>query len=500
MISKGKHLGALLILPAIMLGCEQQHRLSLKQLDSIQLDKSQLKVEVLTSGMEVPWDLEVDDMGFLWVAEQKGKVSRVNPETGAQQSLLQLQDVWQERTSGLLGMAVHKDFKKFPYVYLNYTARKDSGIVSRLVRYTYENDSLVKPFLLLEIEGGTSHNGSRLAFGPDEKLYWATGDVHDYSYAQNVQMLNGKILRMNEDGSIPEDNPDPESYVWALGFRNMQGLAFSSRGILYTSEHGDAIEDEVNLIQKGGNYGWPHIEGKHDLEQELNFAGRNNTLEPLRSWTPVIAPSGITYYGSPAIPEWSNSLLLTTLKGKSLRILFLNETGDEITGEEILFENHYGRLRDIVPGPHGEIYLSTSNLDWNPQPGFPLDGDDKILKISPAEEVSSTPLIPIKAQQALVAQSGKELYLSYCASCHKEDGAGVRDVFPSLKASGLINGDPAKLIDVVLKGSGESENSQQMPSFAFLTDSEVAEILNYIRSEWASGPTSISPDLIKQSR
>ncbi|MDR7129696.1 glucose/arabinose dehydrogenase [Algoriphagus sp. 4150] len=498
MISKGKHLGALLILVSI-LGCEQQNRYSLKRLDSVLLDESRLKVEVLASGLEVPWDLEMDDTGFLWVAEQKGKVSRVNPETGAQQNLLQLSDVWQERTSGLLGMAVHKDFKKFPYVYLNYTARSDSGIISRLVRYTYESDSLVQPFPLLEIEGGTSHNGSRLAFGPDGKLYWATGDVHDFTYAQDARILNGKILRMNEDGSIPEDNPDPESYVWALGFRNMQGLAFSSKGFLYTSEHGDAIEDEVNLIQKGGNYGWPHIEGKHDLENERDFAENNNTLEPLRSWTPVIAPSGITYYGSSAIPEWRNSLLLTTLKGKSLRILFLNGTGDEITGEEILFENHYGRLRDVVSGAHGEIYLSTSNLDWNPQPGFPLDGDDKVLKISPANEVSSTPLIPVNAQQAL-AQNGKDLYLSYCASCHKEDGAGVRDVFPSLKASGLINGDPAKLIDVVLKGSGRSESGQQMPSFAFLSDSEVAEILNYIRDEWASSPTSISHDLIKQSR
>ncbi|OOG77206.1 PQQ-dependent sugar dehydrogenase [Algoriphagus sp. A40] len=467
--------------------------LQLVQLDTVRLSESGLKVEVLADSLVVPWDLEVDSEGFLWVAEQEGKVSRINLETGEIKVMLLISDVWQVRTSGLLGMAVHPDFSQNPFVYLNYTVKNDSLITSRLFRYKFENDQLVQPELLLEIEGGTSHNGSRLAFGPDGKLYWATGDTHDFTYAQDVQKLNGKILRMNPDGTIPSDNPDPTSFVWAKGFRNMQGLVFSDKGLLYTSEHGDAIEDEINLIQAKGNYGWPKIEGKHDLDTEVEFAQANQSIEPIRSWTPVIAPAGMTFYGEKAIPEWTNSLLLTTLKGKSLRILQLSEDGKSITEEQILFENHYGRLRDVAVGPNGEIYLSTSNKDWNPQPGFPLAGDDKILKISVTDTLSSNPLEVSKPSESLIL-NGEQLYLNYCASCHKADGSGVAEVFPALAGSGLVEGDPEALIQIVLKGKN------QMPAFGFLSNQEAAQILSYIRKQWGNQASEIKADQIEENR
>lgn len=473
--------------------------LDLTQLDTIQLPQAALKVEVLADSLNVPWDLDVDSEGFLWVSEQEGKVSRINLETGEQKYLLQIPEVWKVRTSGLLGMVAHPEFSNNPYLYLNYTVKTDSLIQSKLVRYRYKGDTLVEPKVLLEIEGGTSHNGSRLAFGPDGKLYWATGDKHDYTYAQNLDMLNGKILRLNPDGSIPADNPDPNSAVWAWGFRNMQGLVFSSKGLLYTSEHGDAIEDEVNLIQKGGNYGWPAIEGKHDLLAELDFAAANQTIEPIRSWTPVIAPAGMTYYGSDAIPDWKNTLLLTTLKGKSLRILFLSEAGDSIDSEEILFENLYGRLRDVAVGPDGAIYLSTSNQDWNPQPGFPLPGDDKILKISPAKTLGTNPISPVQASD-IIALDGKQLYQNYCASCHKEDGSGVAEVFPALVNSQLVAGDPKILIELLLKGKASSSGAQAMPAFSFLDNREAAEILSYIRNSWGNSANQISSTQIESLR
>lgn len=485
---------------AILAACQPKpSELTLRQVDTIQLGKSPLKVEVLTDSLTVPWDLDVDSEGFLWVAEQEGKVSRINLQTGEQQYLLQISEVWKVRTSGLLGMVAHPDFSKNPFLYLNYTVKKDSLIQSKLVRYTYKGDTLADPQVLLEIEGGTSHNGSRLAFGPDGKLYWATGDKHDYTYAQNREKLNGKILRLNPDGSIPADNPDATSAVWAWGFRNMQGLAFSTSGKLYTSEHGDAIEDEVNLIQKSGNYGWPVIEGKHDLPAEIEFAKTYQTLEPVRSWTPVIAPAGMTYYGSETVPEWKNTLLLTTLKGKSLRILFLSADGLSIDSEDILFENRYGRLRDVAVGPDGAIYLSTSNQDWNPQPGFPLPGDDKILKISPTQMPGANPISPIKATQVL-AFDGKQLYQNYCASCHKEDGVGVEGVFPSIVKNQLVNGDPQALIDLVLQGKSSSKGAQAMPAFAFLDNREAAEILTYIRSAWGNSASSISSTQIETLR
>jgi glucose/arabinose dehydrogenase len=473
--------------------------LVLTQLDTIQLPQTALKVEVLADSLNVPWDLDVDSEGFLWVAEQEGKVSRIDLETGEQKYLLQIPEVWKVRTSGLLGMVAHPDFSNNPYLYLNYTVKNDSLIQSKLVRYRYKGDTLINPEVLLEIEGGTSHNGSRLAFGPDGKLYWATGDKHDYTYAQNREKLNGKILRFNPDGSIPSDNPDPASPVWAWGFRNMQGLAFSTKGILYTSEHGDAIEDEVNLIQKGGNYGWPIIEGIHDLPAELEFATANQTIEPIRSWTPVIAPAGMSYYSSEAIPDWKNTLLLTTLKGKSLRILSLSEAGDSIDSEEILFENLYGRLRDIAVGPDGAIYLSTSNQDWNPQPGFPLLGDDKILKISPAQSLSPNPLSPVKATEVL-ALDGKQLYQNYCASCHKEDGSGVTGVFPALVNSQLVTEDPRILIELLLQGKSSSNGAQAMPAFSFLDNREASEILSYIRTSWGNSASPISSTQIESLR
>lgn len=485
---------------AILAACQPKlSELTLTQVDTIQLGESALKVEVLTDSLTVPWDLDVDSEGFLWVAEQEGKVSRINLQTGEQQYLLQILEVWKVRTSGLLGMVAHPDFSKNPFLYLNYTVKKDSLIQSKLVRYTYKGDTLVEPKVLLEIEGGTSHNGSRLAFGPDGKLYWATGDKHDYTYAQNRGKLNGKILRLNPDGSIPADNPDPTSAVWAWGFRNMQGLAFSTSGKLYTSEHGDAIEDEVNLIQKSGNYGWPAIEGKHDLPDEIEFAKTYQTLEPIRSWTPVIAPAGMTYYGAETVPEWKNTLLLTTLKGKSLRILFLSADGLSIDSEEILFENRYGRLRDVALGPDGEIYLSTSNQDWNPQPGFPLSGDDKILKISPSQSRGTDPIYPVKAKVDL-ALDGEQLYQSYCASCHKTNGAGVEGVFPSLVKNQLVLGDPQALIKLVLQGKASSNGAQAMPAFAFLDNREAAEILTYIRSAWGNSANSISSTQIETLR
>lgn len=485
---------------ALLAACQSKSpELVLTQLDTVQLENSTLKVEVLADSLNVPWDLDVDSEGFLWVAEQEGKVSRINLKTGERNYALQIPEVWKVRTSGLLGMVAHPDFSRNPYLYLNYTVKNDSLIHSKLVRYRYKEDSLINPEVLLEIEGGTSHNGSRLTFGPDGKLYWATGDKHDYTYAQNRAKLNGKILRFNPDGSIPSDNPDPASPVWAWGFRNMQGLAFSSKGLLYTSEHGDAIEDEVNLIQKGRNYGWPAIEGKHDLPAELDFAAANQTIEPIHSWTPVIAPAGMTYYGSEAIPDWKNTLLLTTLKGKSFRILFLSEAGDSIDSEEILFENLYGRLRDVAVGPDGAIYLSTSNQDWNPQPGFPLPRDDKILKISPAKTLGVNPISPVQASEVL-ALEGKQLYQNYCSSCHKEDGSGVAEVFPALVNSQLVVGDPKNLIELLLEGKSSTNGAQAMPAFSFLDNREAAEILSYIRSSWGNSANPISSTQIESIR
>ncbi|WP_443936806.1 PQQ-dependent sugar dehydrogenase [Pedobacter sp. MW01-1-1] len=471
----------------------------LRILDNIQLKNSLLKVEVLADSLNVPWDICYGNDHSLWFVEQEGLVSRIDLETGEQKRVLKIEDVWHKRTAGLLGLAVHPNLKEHPYVLMNYTVKRDSTIYNKLVRYEFDGDTLKNPKILLEVDGFTAHNGSRIAFGPDEKIYWATGDAHKGENAQNPKSLNGKILRINIDGTIPQDNPKPKSYVWASGFRNMQGLTFSDKGLLYTSEHGDAIEDEINLIEVGANYGWPVIEGMHDLPAEKEFSAKYNTLEPIKSWTPVIAPAGITHYNSMKIGEWSNSLLLTTLKGKSLRVIKLSTDGKKAIDEEIFFEKYYGRLRDVCTDREGAVYLTTSNKDWNPTPGFPLAGDDKILKISPAEKAVREPLKGLKVNEGNLL-SGKALYNSYCASCHKEDGMGLSGVFPALKASTKVTGQADQLIHVLLKGVPNQNGTAAMPAFTFLKDEEAAAILSYIRQNWGNAASSIVAAQIKKHR
>lgn len=470
-------------------------------IDNVVLSKSILKVEVLAKDLTVPWDLAYADDGFLWFTEQSGGVYKINLKTAKKTKILTIENLYTVRTAGLLGLAIHPDFKRNPYLFLNYTIQRDSKIFNKLVKYQFKNDTLINPKLLLEIPGNKSHNGARLAITANGKLLWATGDAYSGESAQSLSSLNGKILRLNLDGSIPDDNPYPNSHVWANGFRNMQGLTVSDRGFVYTSEHGEAIEDEVNLIQKGGNYGWPAIEGLHSEPDELAFADMHKTIEPIKSWTPVIAPAGITYYNNNLIPEWKNSLLLTTLKGKSLRVISLNDDGTKVTAEEVLFENHYGRLRDVCTDAEGNVYVSTSNKDWNPQPGFPLAGDDRILKISRVDKASLNPLKAVKQQTSVVNESSAaQLYKSYCASCHQDNGKGIKALYPALDNSTMVNGDKAVLIKTMLKGINKENSAAVMPSFSFLTDKDLSKVLTYIRNNWSNKSGNVSVEEVKTNR
>lgn len=483
----------------VLLSCTRPSPLELPVLDYLALDESILKVEVLADNLDVPWDVEYVQDGFLWFNEQAGTISRINLETGEMQRLLTIEEVWRQRTSGLLGLAIHPDYPRQPYIVVNYTVKADSLISNKLVRYTFENERLVHPLVLLTVPGNTAHNGSRVKFTQDGKILWATGDAYGFDNPQSDESLNGKILRINLDGSIPSDNPLPNSYVWAKGFRNIQGLTLDPKGKVYTSEHGDAIEDEINWILPNGNYGWPFIEGYHDLESEKEFARFHLTREPIHAWTPVVAPAGIDFYGDLGIKEWKNSLLLTTLKGKSLRVLNLSEDGTRVLKETVFFDNHYGRLRDVSVGAGGEIYITTSNRDWNPQPGFPLEGDDKILKISLTSKASKEPLRG-QSPHSMAELDGKQLYINYCASCHKEDGSGVRDVFPSLINNSQVVGAPGTLVSLLLQGVDNPSTGVMMPAFGFMKDEELAAILTYIRQHWGNKASTIPATSITEKR
>ncbi|WP_395804299.1 PQQ-dependent sugar dehydrogenase [Daejeonella sp.] len=456
---------------------------------------------IVAKNLTVPWEIAWGPDNKIWIAEQEGLISRVDPINGKKDVLLKLTDVWQLRTSGLLGMALHSDMKKFPYIFLNYTIEKDNKKQTRLVRYTWKNDTLIMPKILMEIPAALGHNGSRITVYKG-LVYWATGDALSMVDSQNPLTPNGKILRMYVDGTVPKDNPMKGNPVWAWGFRNIQGMAFSSSGQLYTSEHGDTNDDEVNLILKNRNYGWPTVQGFAESDAETIFKKLNNTVDPLLAWTPTIGPAGLDYYSSNKIPELSNSLLLVSLKGKSLRALKLDSEGKSIIEEQVYFENKFGRIRDLCVSPEGDIYLATSNRDWNPVAGFPKLEDDRIIKISglsksdPQNLLSSLP----------PGSKGETLYLQYCASCHKENGMGLNGIFPSLQNSQTVVLNPKELIKKVLMGSkgpalinGVSYDAA-MPAFGFMKDEDLLDVLTYIRSIGSSHATPIEPKMIKQVR
>lgn len=451
---------------------------------------STVGVQSVASHLNVPWQITWGPDQCIWYTEQSGTISKVNPETGKTKLLLTLTDVFRDRTSGLLGMTLHPDLKSNPYVFINYTGySKTKTRVSKVVRYSYDTqkDTLVSPVVFLEYPAWTSHFGSRIVIAPDGKVMVATGDGAQDGNAQNIQSPNGKILRYNLDGSIPADNPFKGSAVWAWGLRNPQGLVYA-KGKLYCSDHGDAIDDELNLLVKGGNYGWPAVEGAVNTEKEKAFAKDSAVVAPLWAWTPTIAPAGMTYYSSDKIPELKGRLLLTTLKGNSLRSLTLDPAGNRIIADVNYFEKIFGRLRSVCVSPAGDVYLATSNRDWNPN-AAPAKNDDRIIRIYRMDAKHASPA----AKPAIVAHKNTEvvnkgalLYTNYCASCHKADGKGIDKIFPALLKSAVVKGDQRNLIRTVLNGKN------QMPKFSFIENNDMAILLTYVRSKFGAGSGAVT--------
>ncbi len=331
----------------------------------IQIGNTSVKVDTLRSGLDVPWEI-VYHNGAIWTTERKGIVSRIDTATGTKKVLLKLNGiVHQQSESGLLGMALHPDFSNTPEVFLAYTYLNSGFIKERIVKYEYQNDSLVNPFILLnELPGNGTHNGCRLLFLPDSTLLASTGDVQNLSLPQDSSALNGKILRMKADGSVPANNPFPGSLVYSLGHRNVQGIAALPNSSIVLSEHGASTDDEIQLLLSGGNYGWPNVEGFCNSSSEINFCNSYQVVQPLKAYTPTIAPSDMIFYQNPDFPEWHNTLLTTILKNKELRAIRLNESFDAILSDVAYLNNRFGRLRDVAVGANKEIYLATNGASW----------------------------------------------------------------------------------------------------------------------------------------
>jgi aldose sugar dehydrogenase len=462
---------------------------AVSQTDTIDLDSTRIGIKTIAAGQNAVWDLVWGPDNWIWFTDQDGKVSRLNPETGEIKTLLQIGDYYRKRL-GLMSMVLHPDWKKYPHVFINYTRiHSDSSITSRLVRYTYDGRVLKDPLLLREIPGYLGHNGSRLVISAERKLFWATGDLKQKETVHNQAFANGKVLRLNLDGTIPADNPYPGSAAWCMGFRVPQGLTFTANGNLFIAEHGDATDDEVNLVSKNANYGWPYVAGVCDQPNEQSYCSKNSTVMPVKAWTPTIAPAGMDYYNG-NIAEWKNALLLTTLKDQSLRVLHLDPGQAKVTGEDIMFSKRFGRLRDVCVSPSGDIYLATSNRDWNPPANFPVASDDRIVRISSLGRIPESRRKRV-VKKVAAAEDGASLYASYCESCHKPDGHGVAGSFPSLVGSKRVAGKSEIFAGVLLNGS-QGAGGEAMPAFGFLSDDQLSTLASYVRTRFAPGAPAVS--------
>ncbi len=349
------------------------------------ITESELVTREVVSDLRTVWEVLWGPDNHIWITERYGRISRINPETGENFHLLTIEEVFEDGERGLMGMDLHPDFENNPYVYVVYNHGSGSTNTRiRISRYKYTGTSLTEPLILLDdVQGAWNHNGARIKIGNDMKLWFTIGDAANSSSAQSLDNLNGKLSRMNLDGSIPDDNPFPGSMIWSYGHRNQQGLLFANDKI-YTSEHGASTDDELNIIQKGRNYGWPQVEGFCNKPAEKDFCDKNNVAEPILSLYPdyTLAVAGIDYYNHDLMPELKNSIIITTLKTELILVAKLDESGDNVIESTEIFKNRFGRLRDLCVAPDGRIFIATSNQDGRGSSAF-RDIKDKIIEIKP---------------------------------------------------------------------------------------------------------------------
>lgn len=320
--------------------------------------------EIVAEYLQIPWEVAFLPDGDLLVTERPGTLKRI----GKEGRVYVIEGVEHIGEGGLLGMVLHPQFSENRWIYLYFTTKVDSGLKNRVERYRFEDNRLSEKTTIIDnIPGAAYHDGGRIAFGPDGYLYITTGDAGDANIAQDINSLAGKILRLKDDGSTPSDNSF-DNAIYSYGHRNPQGLAWDNQGRLWATEHGRSGIlsglDELNLIEKGKNYGWPVIQGdekKEKMEMPIVQSGPDET------W----APAGIAF--------WDNSFFFGGLRGESLYEAKIISKGQ--ISLKVHFRNEFGRIRAVVLGPDGFLYITTSNTDGR---GSSKANDDKIIRINPA--------------------------------------------------------------------------------------------------------------------
>jgi glucose/arabinose dehydrogenase len=360
-----------------------------------------VRVETVADNLTIPWSIDFAPDGRIFFTERIGDL-RVIQDGQLLQPIMSLDVAGGE--GGLLGVVLDPDFEQNHYVYLYLTYNEFFETKNKVVRYVESENSLKEDKILLEPFAGASyHDGGRLKFGPDGKLYITTGDAGLPDMSQNKNSVVGKILRINSDGTIPDDNPWENSPVYSIGHRNPQGIDWDESGNLVATEHGSFAHDEINLIIPGTNYGWPDIIGDETME------GLQNPI--LHTGDDTWAPSGAEFYSGEKIPQWSGKYFVATLRGSHLHMIDFDLQNNKVVSHEKLFQDEFGRLRDVATGPDGFLYILTSNQDGR---GTPQTNDDRILRIVPMYNL-------INSFEDCVAD-GNPVMESYPRQCRTEDG------------------------------------------------------------------------------
>jgi glucose/arabinose dehydrogenase len=350
-------------------------------------------LETVVNGLDTPWDLDFLPGGDMLVTERPGRLRLIQNGALVPDSVLEV-SVVQSGEGGLLGLALHPDFVNNSLFYLYETAVTDNGTssgtgngsVNRVVRYKLSSDhrsAALDRIILDNIQAGNVHNGGKIHFGPDGMLYISTGNAGNTDLSQDPNSLNGKLLRLTPDGEIPGDNPQPGKAWYLNGIRNSEGFDWINSSTLVVADHGPTGEyqgrlggDEISIAHAGDNLGWPTI---------WHCETQQGLVTPILSWINAVPPGGLTIYRGNQIPGWSGNVILGTLGSEHLHRIVLDEN-QNVSKHEVYFEGQIGRIRDVITGPDGELYITTSNCDGR---GSCPGSGDAILKVLPGPDANA---------------------------------------------------------------------------------------------------------------
>jgi len=358
-----------------------------------------LRTTVVQSGLNVPWDIAITPGGLMLVTEREGRIRvYAGAEPGAELlSTVTIPDVRAEGEAGAMGIAVDRDLDANPFVYVCVSldtdgADGDAAWHNELLRYRLTPDgqlTLDRPLFAEPMVAAIHHNGCAVEMDAGRHIWMTMGDGNvsaaEVNLPQEPESFNGKVLRLDADGGVPADNPSMPgaagpSAVYSMGHRNPQGLAIRSDGVVLTAEHGTDVDDEINRIVSGGNYGYACWSGldtpgpAQDGSAGSRCEPASDYLPPLwASGAPTLATSGAVFLPDEPWGSWGGSLIVSTLKESDLRRFVLSDDLQQLTEAETLFDSELGRLRAVVIGPGGALYISTSNAD----------GNDRIIRVEP---------------------------------------------------------------------------------------------------------------------